>query len=1046
MKQIYLIGFFLSFQAIILAEDYPVDENIFLKQAFDFTPKEEKHLDDQWLVPPDTPYSFPKSKIENVNGILRMTSKGKALNFFCRDVGKTVFNGAPLERQLREEGIKFFQINTNIHKSLDKDPHHAFKLFKKRADNLLMSVPDAKFMVRVWMVNVSDDFAKKYPDALLAGPTGETNWKRKYHTNIQSRPNALNEWRRYCGKALYQFIHDVGKSKYAKHVVGFYVAALKTGEWWYYKGKGDPGWDYSPTRKKAFEYFINLKYNGQLQYLKPSSLSEGKDADIFALPSLKERSGRPLVPCSKVSDYLQVLNLPVSNAAKYFAKIIKKATSGNALAGMEIHAGLECFPANGTVFLSQVMDSPDIDFLGGPSSYSGRGPGSSPLHRNTSASLKKHNMLWFNEGDYRTHNAYGTKSGAAGEPPISLQLTIEVFRREFIRSMIKNYSTYLMDFHWTWFYDRNLIQEIGKLEQIGDFMTSTGLERNCEIAVVSDQESQLYANWFANPNHMRRHSLEKIGCDYEFYELHDFLKGDTYKKYKFIIFLNIRSLSDPERQEIEKIKSDNRLVLWMHDPGLVNLSRKNGDIDKDLLDLTGIKLKYGIKSKGKIIILNENYRSIITDNKSPKFIFEGAVNNIRKTVLMKEVSISDTSTGLSVGNVTAPIECVDSEATPLGKDQNGKCRFAIRKFKDWTSIYTATCLVLPEIIRNFAKLSGSHIYLDTNDICWANNRFVSVHASIAGTKTITLPCKTDVYEVFSRKIVATDTKRFSVPLKWGETRLYFLGNAKEAEESLLGLEEKRNKERKIFISKNPAPQVPLVNYTWTRSLPLKQFFSLKSKWVKAPETPDGPYELNKFTPYVFLVSGPYSATSEVKDKIAALAVKAGNAPSEINWTTLSTEFINDDAGRRTSSNYLYLVDCKPTKSLVDILAPWRVICCSNPWINDYDLDIGKNQTGVIAFFLEGKIGQEIELVFAAVGDVELWINGKKPEGEKGPFGTIITLSKKRNLVMIRLTNIGRTAGFTCKFIQPGQKLKRGQQATKVSKGLSVWLKPQTDKR
>lgn len=1014
------------------ADNYPVNEDLFLKSEINFSPESEASLDDRPLVPPKEPYPFPKSEIKNVDGVLRMTCDGEPLNFFCRDVWSTTLKGAPLERQLRERGVKFFQINTDIHAPLDEDPHHAFELFKRRADNLLNAVPDAKFMIRIWMMNVSDDFAEKHPDALLSGPTGKTDWGGRYYTNITSRPNALNEWRRYCGEALRQFIDDVGKSTYAKHVVGFYVGALNSGEWWYYKGKGDPGWDYSSTRKQAFLRFLEKKYE---------DLPDKTSADVYALPTLEERNQRPIKPCSKVADYLQVLNLPVTNAAKYFAKIIKRATSENSLAGMEIHAGLECFPSNGTVFLTQLMDSPDIDFLGGPSAYGGREPGNSPLHRNASASLKAHGMLWYNEGDYRTHNCYGTKSGKAGHPPLDPKSTVNVLRREFARAMMKHYPTYLMDFGWNWFYDRDVIEEIGDLDRLGEFMMGVGLERNAEIAVVADQESQLYANWFANPNHMRHHVLDHIGCDYDFYELRDFLEGDRYKDYKFIIFLNIRALSDPEREEMRKIKSDGRVVMWMHDPGLVNLSRRDADANRDLFELTGMKLENKVASEGNIVLVNENYQSAINESELPEHIFEGAANKLKRTELMREVSISDTATGLLVGNVTAPIECVDPEAIPLGKDQNGKCRFAIKKFDDWTSVYTASCLVLPEIIRDLAKLAGCQVYLDTDDICLANDNFVSVHASKTGDKTIRLPAKSDVRELFSGEVVATGVDHFTIPMKWGETRLFHLGDWKEAEKSLSALRNKRDEERRQFVAKHPPPSVPLANYNRARSLPPEEFFKLMKKWRKPPENPEGPYPLSAFTPDVFLVSGPYPASRETNEKIAEFAKKAGNDPTGVDWNAMTVDFEKDNPDRRRADAYLYLTKPKPNASLTEGFPSWRAVCQPKPWINDYDLDIGRNQTGMIAFFIEGGLDKEAEVVFSANGDAEIWVNGDALGEKNGMLGTIVPLSQKRNLFVIRLTNTGGDAGFTCKFIEPDQTLKPGKQARKQARGLSVWLKP-----
>jgi hypothetical protein len=54
-----------------------------------------------------------------------------------------------------------------------------------------------------------------------------------------------------------------------------------------------------------------------------------------------------------------------------------------------------------------------------------------------------------------------------------------------------------------------------------------------------------------------------------------------------------------------------------------------------------------------------------------------------------------------------------------------------------------------------------HLYSDTLDPIEANERFVSFHARTAGRKTIKLPRKTKVVEVFSGKRVADDVDAFS---------------------------------------------------------------------------------------------------------------------------------------------------------------------------------------------------------------------------------------------------------------------------------------------
>ena len=54
-----------------------------------------------------------------------------------------------------------------------------------------------------------------------------------------------------------------------------------------------------------------------------------------------------------------------------------------------------------------------------------------------------------------------------------------------------------------------------------------------------------------------------------------------------------------------------------------------------------------------------------------------------------------------------------------------------------------------------------HLFGDTLDIFEANERFLSFHARNAGKKTIRLPRKTTVVDVFNQKVVARDVDSFT---------------------------------------------------------------------------------------------------------------------------------------------------------------------------------------------------------------------------------------------------------------------------------------------
>lgn len=1001
----------------------PVDEDIVLKQPIGFTPPGEEALDAAWLRPPEAPYPFPESRVETVRGVLRLTANGEVLNSVARSCWTTTLTGAPLERQLREAGLRFFVIDTD---SGAKTPDETWEMFRGRADKILAAVPDAWIMARVWFSNVGEDFVAQYPEALLTGPTGITDWgtpsgRATHHV----RPNGLNEWRRYCGAKLYEFMHRLGASPYAPRLVGVHVGALNTGEWWLYKGKGDPGWDYSRTRLDAFRLFLERKYGPA-----PGALAAAWGVDVsldrVALPSLEERRVWPPRPCGPVSDYNQVLNLPVTNAARYFAAIIKAASHRRCLAGAEIHAGLHCFPTNGTVFLTQLLDCPDIDLLGGPASYDGRGQGSSPLFRECSASLARHGKLWFNEGDYRTHTVYGT--GHIGDPPPDPAGTIEVLRREFCRAATKGYVSYLMDFGWNWFYDRDVIRTVGECERLRDVMTEAGLERHAEIAAVADQESQLYYNYFGTPLKLRAGILDRLGAEVDFYELRDFLADDTFRRYKMVVFLNVCALSAAERAALERVKSDGRLLLWMHTPGVINLSRRGGDPDADLEALTGLRLATGRPVQGPIRLQDGAYARLFASALPGGSLYDGPGAEVRQTVPLRDTSLSDCCGPMQAGNALADIACVDPEAVSLGLDAAGECRLALRRHEQWTSVYTASCLLRPEILTGLARLAGCHVYLDTNDVLFAAGRFVAVHAVTAGDKRLRLPAPTDVIELFTRQVLGRQVDEVVLPMRWGETRLLYLGDPVAVTARLDALAAAQIRDSAAFAAAYPAPAVVL------------PFF--RQQRLQRPVAGVGPFPLKALTPTAFLYAGPYPATPEAAAAIAAFAAEVGRGPALPRRAPDEAALPDDEPTRRQADRYLYLEATPTARDPAGGPGPWQAGSIPGPWLDDYQVGAGEGQAFLIAFYLEGQPGQAVELAISARGQARAWFDGDDLRGPAGALGTVVTLTRPRHLVMVYVGSTGGPAGLSCKILAPGQTALPGQQLQQAPEGVRVWLAPE----
>ncbi|MBE9566054.1 MAG: hypothetical protein IMF16_04830, partial [Proteobacteria bacterium] len=126
-----------------------------------------------------------------------------------------------------------------------------------------------------------------------------------------------------------------------------------------------------------------------------------------------------------------------------------------------------------------------------------------------------------------------------------------------------------------------------------------------------------------------------------------------------------------------------------------------------------------------------------------------------------------------------PIATSRRKARPPRRDDVNYIGFAAKHGKDWTSVYAGVVAMTSELIRGLAKFAGAHIYLDTDDTLYANDRLLVLHTNWrpGATRTISLPKRTNVYDLLAGgKLVAKSAREFTVKVKPKTTYAFFLGN------------------------------------------------------------------------------------------------------------------------------------------------------------------------------------------------------------------------------------------------------------------------------
>ena len=185
-------------------------------------------------------------------------------------------------------------------------------------------------------------------------------------------------------------------------------------------------------------------------------------------------------------------------------------------------------------------------------------------------------------------------------------------------------------------------------------------------------------------------------------------------------------------------------MLWLYAPGWIN-NRQCGL--ENMKRLTGFDFKREAKEMLPVVTLEDGMK-MGTPSMRVKPLF-------------------------SVANANA--QC-------LGKYENGAVGAAMMQTGKATSIFTGAWQLERDFILKIMKQAGIFRYTDSEDPMEANDAFVVLHARYAEEKVIRLPRKTNVLDIYEKKIVARNVDQFKFNIGLHETRNFYC--ADDADELL----------------------------------------------------------------------------------------------------------------------------------------------------------------------------------------------------------------------------------------------------------------------
>ena len=628
----------------------------------------------------------------------------------------------------------------------------------ERVAAILEANPNAWIFPRVYLA-APPWWCDKYP-AELAREADQRPPAEALERGKPFASPASAKWREETAFALRKFIEHVRAAPYADRVIGYHIASLHTEEWfWNNFWQGPPSyWGYDEPSRKAFREFLRRRY-GDAAALRAAWHDPQVDFQTAEVPRKEERIATDLgffrdpVRSRRVCDFYRFYNEIVAETIERFARVVKETAGRENICGVFYGYMFELAgsPESGHMALDRLLHCPDVDFFCAPSCYEFRhvGTGASAFMSLTEA-IRFHGKLWFNENDYRTHRVSGPDYRVPTKSPAD---TIEIQKRELAHVITQGTGMWWFDMDGGWYDERPMMEAIARMNAIARRSIAFDRSSAAEIAVVMDEESMDYresrGKLAEDLINTQRLALHRLGAPFDCVLLNDLARLRPYKLY---VFLNTIRVTPQQRAAIDSVvRRSNRTALWVYGPGFVGQTLSEDGISS----LVGMKIDR-LDAAGPL-------RVRITAGDDP---------------LVRDRPAE------AVWGASYPVLpvffCADRAATVLGQIEGvGKPGFAVRRFKDWTSVWAAAPNLPSWLLRSVARTAGVHITSETDDAIYLNRSFLAIHTNQPGVRRLRFPRPTSLFEVYQERPIARDVTELSVDLPARHTAIYFLGTEQE---------------------------------------------------------------------------------------------------------------------------------------------------------------------------------------------------------------------------------------------------------------------------
>lgn len=697
--------------------------------------------------------------IKIINGVPRMAHNGEVQKNFVFTAAR-IDRGNKVEidsvtsevRIARNHGVKVYSVSMLPFWN-GVDDQEAKAHADHICEQILKNDPDAYFWPRLQL-------SSKYPEKDIRDLNLSADGSRD-QVSIASKC-----YRADAAIALRNFIRYM-EEKYGNHMAGYHIAGAHHGEFQYcnFARLGNL-FGYDEGTRDAFRKFLSVKYKGDVNLLRKAWRKNALSFDTAMVPPPYMRYAdhtrifhNPSTEQAAI-DFNEFLNSDMVQFILEMARIVREECGKKRLIGVFYGYLFECMPQgngpsqSGHFGLAKLINSPDIDMLCGPYSYSNlaRVPGGPMFTHTVGESITAAGKIWCNEDDTATHISMKQRIPEDGSHRAAFDRTLEetqsLVRRNMVFNVARNYGVWWFDHHskgmWN---DPALWTEKSFADKIEAPTLNTPEPYKADVVLTFDEKN---ANFIVSNNAGRlmleggvsvmRDRVNRSGCTSGTWFLNDIVQGRE-QHGKLDIHCNAIALTQEERSALRK-RAERIPTVWMWAPGYIDITQ-NEFSTKAIEEVTGFKVRQIKPDTWTVWARPEGFDYGMPDHYG---------------------------WGKTLNPVFAPIPEKGDLVLAYWRDLYGTPAIVLRPGRDGKpfSVFCGTIDMPASMIRAFARKAGAHVYSSRNAGIHKGRDFVAITANEPGLYDLNVGGEEEWFDAETGELLGTGPQ-LKLNLKAAET-------------------------------------------------------------------------------------------------------------------------------------------------------------------------------------------------------------------------------------------------------------------------------------